>query len=216
MARISQVLPGEREVPGERPGVRPGPRMRALVLALAITAFAARTARALTLPAGCTDEVLPFTFDVPTKLAFLPDGRLLVAEKGGIVYVVDGATRTSLWVREDEVLNTDDRGLLSIAVDPRFATNRALYFLYVCDPDSNGIELDNYADAFARLTRYQLPATSSSVVDYASRTVLIGTTWADGFVSASGAHNVADLEWASDTTLFVSAGDGAHFDDVDE
>lgn len=184
---------------------------RLLPLLLAVAADAA----AIELPAGFSVETLPWTFDVPTQLAFLPDGRLLVAEKGGIVYVVAGTTRHPLWVREDEVLNTDDRGLLGLAVDPDYAVNRRLYFLYNCDPDSNGIELDDYDESFGRLTRYEVSATDSNAVDESTRTILIGASWSEGIPSASGAHNIADLAFGRDGTLLVAAGDGAHFDDVD-
>jgi len=179
-------------------------------------AFVAPAARAVTLPAGFDDVTLPWNFDVPTKICFFPDGRMLVCEKGGIVYLVDatGTQRTPIWVGEDEVLNTDDRGLLSVAIDPRYATNRFIYLLYVCDPDSNGVELDNYDDAYGRLTRYRM-ADNDSILDPASRTVLIGAGWPDAFISASGTHAVGDLEWGLDGSLFVTCGDGAHFEYVD-
>lgn len=188
----------------------------ARIAALAVLILALPgAARALTLTPGFVAEPLPWAFDYPTKMLFMPGGRMLVAEKGGIVYVVDGAVRHPLWVREEEVLNTDDRGLLSIAVDPDYLHNHYLYFLYTCDPDSDGIELDNYAAAFARLTRYQLSATDSNTVDYGTRTVLLGVTWANGLASGSGTHTIADLEWGRDGTLLLSAGDGAHFESVD-
>src|SRR4029077_1011993 len=135
--------------------------------------------------------------------------------KGGIVYLVDGSTRHPLWVHEEEVLNTDDRGLLAIAVDPHFATNRFVYFLYTVDPDSDGVELDNYDDAFGRLARYQVTASEPMVVDESTRQVLIGRSWREGFASGSGTHTIADLEWGRDGTLLVSAGDGAHFTQAD-
>jgi glucose/arabinose dehydrogenase len=192
------------------------PHLLALLAALIAAAAAIPPAAfAISVPAGFVVETLPWAFDVPTKLAFLPDGALLVAEKGGIVYLVRDTTRTSLWVREQEVLNTDDRGLLSVAVDPDFASNRYLYFLYVCDPDSNGVELDNYADAFCRLTRYTVNALDPDRLDDSTRTVLVGTGWSDGFVSASGSHAIADLAFGADGTLLVSCGDGAHFEQVD-
>jgi glucose/arabinose dehydrogenase len=178
-------------------------------------AFPAAEAWPITLPAGFEATSLPFLFDLPTALAFLPDGRLLVAEKGGIVYVVEGGVRRPMWVHEEEVLNTDDRGLLAIAVDPDFAVNRYVYFLYTVDPDSNGIELDHHNDAFGRLTRYQVSANDRTLVDESSRTVLIGRTWRDGFASGSGTHTVGGLAWGRDGSLLVSAGDGAHHEQVD-
>jgi glucose/arabinose dehydrogenase len=198
-------------------GKRPPAGRAAAVLAAACACVGVLSApaRAIQLPPGFTDQVLPFTFDVPTCLAFLPDGRLLVAEKGGIVYVVQGSTRHALWVREDEILNADDRGLISIAVDPHFTQNRYLYFLYSVDPDSDGIELDNYDDAFGRLTRYQLSATDPNLVDYSTRTILIGDTWSNGLPSPAGSHPVAGMDWGRDGSLLVGCGDGAHFETVD-
>jgi glucose/arabinose dehydrogenase len=182
---------------------------------VAWASVAALPAAAITLAPGFSVEPLPFVFDVPTAIAFLPDGALLVAEKGGIVYVVRGDQRHVFWSHEEEVLNTDDRGLLAVEVDPDFETNRHVYFLYTVDPDSNGVELDLHDDAFGRLVRYTVSAAHPNVVDESSRTVLVGATWATGFPSGSGTHHVAGLAWGADGTLFVGAGDGAHFEGVD-
>ena len=202
-------------VEGDLPLITLAPRGRATALALLALLLRAAPATAITLPPDFVAEPLPFTFDVPTAIAFLPDGAALVAEKGGIVYVVRGGERHPFWVHEEEVLNADDSGLLAIAVDPHFATNRYVYFLYTVDPDSNGIELDHHDDAFGRLTRYRVSATNPNRVDESTRTVLIGRTWREGFPCGSGAHTVADLAFGRDGTLFVSAGDGAHHDIVD-
>src|SRR5262245_30671089 len=186
-----------------------------LAVAIAVACAPCPADAAIQLPPGFVAESLPFVFDVPTSIAFLPDGALLVAEKGGIVYVVRGQRRWSMWVHEEEVLNTDDRGLLGIAVDPQFATNRLLSFLYTLDPDSNGIELDHYNDTFGRLTRYEVSATDSNATVESSRTVLIGATWREGFPSGSGSHHVGALAWGADGSLLVSCGEGSHYEDVD-
>lgn len=203
--RRSSILPGRSF----------GPRRLATLCAASLLCVASYAGAGIQLPAGFVSESLPFVFDVPTSIAFLPDGALLVAEKGGIVYVVRDGVRHPFWVHEDEVLNTDDRGLLSVAVDPHFAANRRVYFFLTVDPDSNGVELDNYDDAFARLLRYEVSATNPDAVDESSRSVLIGTTWADGFPSGSGTHTVASLAWGADGSLLASAGDGAHFEQMD-
>ena len=189
--------------------------MLALAAALVPALCAAPAHAALSLPQDFVVQALPWNFDNPTCMAFLPDGRMLVGEKGGIVYVVAGAQRHSLWVNEDEVLNTGDRGLVGIAVDPRFTTNRYLYFLYSVDPDSNGVEFDHYDDCFARLTRYRLSATNPDTVEAASRTVLIGVDWAHGFPNGSESHAIGALVWGRDGSLLLAAGDGAQFDYMD-
>ena len=189
-------------------------RLAGIVAALALAATP--PAHAINLPPDwVVENYTPGTFDVPTCIAFLPDGRLLVGEKGGIVYVVKNGVRKPLWVREDEVLNSGDRGLLGLAVDPNYATNRYIYLLYTVDPDSNGYELDHPDGTFARLARYQVSASDSNVVDYASRTILIGASWTSGFPDGSESHTIGDLQWGADGSLLVSCGDGAQFDFTD-
>ena len=119
-------------------------------------------------------------FNTPTAIAFVPDGRLLVAEKRGVVWVVENGRRLPdpLWSAETEVLNSGDRGLVGLAVDPNYAVNHAIYFFYTVDPDSNGVDDDSAA--FGRLTRFRTLDADSNRIDPASRTVLIGATWRDG------------------------------------
>jgi len=140
---------------------------------------------------------------------------MLVAEKRGVVWVVQGgAVRpTPLWSAEREVLANGDRGLVGIAVDPRYAANHRVYFFYTVDPDSNGQD-DNVA-AFTRLVRYQTSAGDSNVVDPATRTVLLGKTWSDGPLSPTLSHAVDCLRFGADGSLLVTHGDGSHFDQPD-
>jgi glucose/arabinose dehydrogenase len=111
------------------------------------------------------------------------------------------------------VLNQGDRGLLDVAVDPNFASNRCLYFIYVVDPDSNMVDTND--DAYSRLVRYQLPI-GSNVVDTTTRAVLFGRSWPEGPPSGSVSHTDGSLRWGADGSLIVSIGDGAQFDGVDE
>ncbi len=134
-----------------------------------------------------------------------------MAEKRGRVWVVKNGVKhpTPFWDGAFEVLDQHDRGLLGLAVDPNFATNRYVYFLYTVDPDSN--QIDDSAPGFGRLTRYQMSATDSNAVDPASRTVLMGATWREGPVSASESHTVGSVHFGADGSLLVSCGDGANF-----
>src|SRR5438552_12386514 len=103
----------------------------AVAVILAVTAILAGPARAITVPAGFVVEnaVPGASFDTPTAIAFLPDGRMLVAEKRGRVWMVQNGVvaPAPLWHGEDEVLNVNDRGLLGLAVDPHYAQNHYLY-----------------------------------------------------------------------------------------
>src|SRR5262245_47641573 len=97
--------------------IRAGARLLAC-LALGLTLVPA-SARPLTLPPGFVDEPLPFTFVYPTSVRFLPDGRPLITEKRGRLYMIDtDGTLRLLWSSEATVLDYADRGLIGLAVDP--------------------------------------------------------------------------------------------------
>src|SRR5439155_19806140 len=72
----------------------------------------------------------------PTVVRFAPDGRVFVAEKGGVIKVFDNLSDTTATVFADvnaNVFNAWDRGLLGMALPPDFATNPYVYVLYTLD-----------------------------------------------------------------------------------
>src|SRR2546428_7852221 len=196
---------------------RRGPIAAGRLLALTLVSLAA-PARAVTVPDGfVVEDAAPgAAFDTPTAIAFLPGGRMLVAEKRGrIVTVTNGVKSASpLWARETEVHDDGDRGLLGIAVDPAYPTNHYLYLLYAVDPDTDGVDTTP-AEDFGRLVRYQVSFLDSNTVDYASRTVLMGVSWRFGPVNTFSSHSIGSLRFGQDGSLLVSVGDGASFNAMD-
>jgi glucose/arabinose dehydrogenase len=188
----------------------------ALVVVCAALAGAAAPALPASVPSQFVVETIGSGFDTPTAIAFLPGGRMLVAEKRGHVYTLHNGVKSAspLWNRTSEVLNHHDRGLLGLAVDPNYASNRFIYLLYTVDPDSNGT--DDNDDAFGRIVRYQVSATDSNVVNYASRAVLMGVSWRQGPLSASPSHTIGTLRFGSDGSLLASIGDGASYGEMDD
>jgi glucose/arabinose dehydrogenase len=175
---------------------------------------------AQTLPAGfVSDNAFPTaTFSLPTQIVFLPDGRKLVAEKSGAVWVITAAgdkLPTPFIDLSAKVLTNGDRGLLGVALDPDFSSNRWVYLLYTVDPDSNGV--DNDPNAYSRLERYQVNASDPDHLDPATRQVLIGVDWPSGIpcVSSDGSHTIGTIRFAQDKTLLLSSGDAAHFNAAD-
>ena len=77
-------------------------------------------------------EISPVaTFNEPWAMAFLPDGRLLVTEKRGRLYVVTQEGKKSRPV--EEVPNVDYRGqggLGDVILHPGFANNGLIYLSY--------------------------------------------------------------------------------------
>ena len=68
----------------------------------------------------------------PTSLAFVPGGRLLIAEEAGVVRVYkNGALNAApaLDIRA-RVCSDGERGLMAVAVDPQFETNHFIYVYY--------------------------------------------------------------------------------------
>jgi glucose/arabinose dehydrogenase len=73
-------------------------------------------------------------FDVPWSMAFLPDGRMLVTERGGRLRLIDRTgLRPEMIGGLPPVVVRDEAGLLSVAVDPDYAHNGWIYLSY-CDP----------------------------------------------------------------------------------
>jgi glucose/arabinose dehydrogenase len=83
-----------------------------------------------------TEKVVATGLKHPWALAFLPDGRMLVTEKPGTLRIVTQSglvsdTIKGLPPRIAYQPEQSDAGLLDVAVDPQFATNRMFYFTYV-------------------------------------------------------------------------------------
>jgi len=96
----------------------------------------------------------PATFELPWRIAFLPDGRMLVTEKIGPVWLVSaqgqkinpvGNTPPVYWQGQN--------GMLGVFVSPRFATDQSIYLTYV--------EPGDYGGGLA-LARAKLNATPTS------------------------------------------------------
>ena len=87
--------------------------------------------------AACAQGNLPFEsqpvaqFDEPWALAFMPDGRMLITEKKGNMYVVaqDG-TRSRAIDGMPDVAYGGQGGLGDVAVHPGFANNGLVYISY--------------------------------------------------------------------------------------
>jgi len=94
-------------------------------LALAPTDAAARELKAVPVVKGLVN---------PWGLAFLPDGRMLVTEKPGRIRIADAQGRLSAPLAGTPeipaVAHVGQCGMLDIAVDPKFADNRWVYWTF--------------------------------------------------------------------------------------
>jgi glucose/arabinose dehydrogenase len=114
-------------------------------------------AGALTLPEGpgLEPSSVAGPFDQPRSVAFLPEGRYLVAERPGkLLLVVPGAPTREIG-GTPPVLTAGHGGLVDIALDPGFAGNDTLYLSYLDGAESSSAlkilkaKLDVVADKLA-------------------------------------------------------------------
>jgi glucose/arabinose dehydrogenase len=85
-------------------------------------------------------ETIVSGLSYPWALAFLPDGRMLVTERGGNMRIAtrDGKLSPPLG-GVPKVLSQNQGGLLDVIIDRDFATNNAIYFCY-SDPVDGGAQ----------------------------------------------------------------------------
>lgn len=132
----------------------------------------------------------------PWGLAFLPDGRMLVTERAGRMRVIaaDGKLGPPL-PGLPPVVAEGQGGLLDVVVDPRFASNRFVYWSYseaATDGDANGTSV-----ARARLDG----------APGAERLADVTVVFRQAPKVASKLHFGSRLVFGSDGRLFITLGD---------
>ncbi|ARP82824.1 dehydrogenase [Bordetella genomosp. 8] len=82
------------------------------------------------------------TFDEPWAIAFLPDGRMLITEKPGRMFLVDARGRKTALSGVPKVAYGGQNGLLDVVPAPDYAASRAIYFTYLePGPGGSGLAL---------------------------------------------------------------------------
>jgi glucose/arabinose dehydrogenase len=134
----------------------------------------------------------------PVAIAFLPDGRWLVTEKGGYggtaeapihLFNADGQKQAQPFATI-QVDSTFERGLLGIAVDPHFADNHYVY-VYYSKPGNPVV------NTTLRYTERDSIGTEPTVIFEAP------------VVTGAGNHNGGNLHFGPDGKLYISIGENA-------
>jgi glucose/arabinose dehydrogenase len=87
---------------------------------------------------------LPFTmttvatFELPWRLAFLPDGRMLITEKIGPVWLVSQQGEKILVGNTPPVYWQGQNGMLGVFLSPHYGTDQSIYLTYVEPGDYGG------------------------------------------------------------------------------
>src|SRR5437773_4434503 len=124
--------------------------MKTLLNAALLLTLAPATAQAQINAGELTPESsLPFTmtqvatFKLPWRIAFLPDGRMLITEKVGPVWLVTQQGEKMPVENVPPVLYRGQGGMLGMFVSPHYATDHGVYLTYAetGDPGTSGLAL---------------------------------------------------------------------------
>ena len=129
---------------------------------------------------------------LPVSLTFLPDGHMLVLEKGGAIYRLDPSQpqpHVTLYMQLSNLDNELERGLLDITLDPDFDSNGHFYLYYsAADPRR------------FRVSRFQHLGT---IGDVGSEVVV----WEDNEDWEACCHYGGGLDFGPDGMLYLTTGD---------
>jgi glucose/arabinose dehydrogenase len=162
------------------------------------TTFGETTA-AITVPSGFSQAVVATGVSEPTALTFTPDGVMLVTSRGGAVRVVKNGSLLSAPAIDlgSRVCPQRERGLLGIAVDPDFASNRHVYLYYTAKKAN--CDLHSTSGAINRVSRFTYNTSTDKLT---GETILV-----DHILSYNGWHNGGDLQFGRDGYLYIGVGD---------
>src|SRR4051812_24011349 len=149
---------------------------------------------AATLPAGFSETRVATGLASPTAMAIAPDGRIFVAEKGGTLRVVKNDALLSQPFLSLSVSTQSERGLLGVAFDPDFTSNRFVYVYYTTAS----------APVHNRVSRFTASSTNPDVVEAGSELPLL-----DLPALGAGNHNGGAIHFGTDGRLYVAVGENA-------
>ena len=109
---------------------------RALIAALLLAALPVMARAQINAGELAPEPSMPFTitqvatFNLPWRIAFLPDGRMLITEKVGPVWLVTQQGAKTPVDNVPAVLHQGQGGMLGIFVSPHYAKDRSVYLTY--------------------------------------------------------------------------------------
>ena len=142
---------------------------------------------------------LPFTmtqvatFRLPWRIAFLPDGRMLITEKVGPLWLVTQAGEKTPITNVPAVLSQGQGGMLGVYISPNYATDKNVYLTY-SEPGDNGSSL--------ALARAKLTITNGSASLDGLQVI-----WRDGARGRGGQFGAAVAFSPDKRYLFLAVGD---------
>src|SRR5882757_2220576 len=187
--------------------------MKKLTIAALLLATAAGVPASAQVNAGsqAPEATVPFTmtavttFNLPWKIAFLPDGRMLVTEKVGPIWLVTPQGLKRPVLNYPASLYGGQGGMFGIYLSPNYATDQTVYLTYSEAGTLGGISGSSLALAKAKLVLNDsgTPATAS-LED-------LQVIWRDGARGRGGQFGAAVAFAPDGKSLFLTVGDRQRF-----
>ena len=149
----------------------------------------------VTLPPGFTQSQVVSGFTDPMDMEFAPDGRLFVAEQAGKLRVLrsNGNLATFLDI-SPKVDSAFERGLMGVAFDPNYSTNRFIYLYYTSKATST-------TPVHNRIVRVTAKSSGSGVVAGSERLLLRLNNQSTNY------HLGGGIDFGNDGKLYATTGD---------
>jgi glucose/arabinose dehydrogenase len=164
------------------------------VLSFLIVTGAANSMMAL-LPNGFAEtEITGNGLSNPTAIALHPDGRIFVCQQTGELRVIKNGLVLPAPFTTLTVDSIGERGLLGVAFDPNYATNRFVYVYYTATTPA----IHN------RVSRFTANASNEDVAVTGSEVVLLDLE----NLSATN-HNGGAIHFGPDGKLYIAVGENA-------
>ncbi len=151
--------------------------------------FACVSVSSATVPTGFRDFLVAGGISAPTAMEFAPDGRLFVCQQNGQLRVVKNMSLLSTPFLSVTTDSSNERGLLGVAFDPGFATNRFVYVYYTAT--SPGIH--NRVSRFTANGDITVAGSELAILDLNNL--------------SAGNHNGGAIHFGRDGRLYVATGE---------
>ena len=167
-----------------------------LIALLSLFLFISTSDRACaaTLPGGFVETQISGGLSNTTAIAIHPDGRVFVCQQTGALRVIKNGAVLPTPFLTLTVNSFGERGLLGVAFDPDYATNRFIYVYYTAQTPT----IHN------RVSRFTADASNEDVVVAGSELVILDleTLGADN-------HNGGAIHFGPDGKLYIATGENA-------
>jgi glucose/arabinose dehydrogenase len=135
--------------------------------------------------------------DFPWDIAWLPDATVLFTQRTGGLFVLRNGAPVQLTAGGADFWAASETGMMGLAVDPSFASNRRVY---TCQGSTDDSPVAGHANS-VKVVAWQVDAN----VTTATKAMDVVT----GIDATSGRHGGCRLEFGPDRALWVTTGDAA-------